>query len=928
MTASHVGGLLAPIPPLWLSSGPYLVVPFGRVLRVYNINHVPVLPMKFLTGHTSAIVSVVDIGENRVAAASKNGLIQIWDVSNALLIRTIDFGNQIRSMCATNDDVLICLSNGLHAVRLKKRRHATGGLLSGQKFLENNARVATAINRNVIAVINGCQLIISAEKEAGVLIVTHENPFTALTVSEDGTKLAVGDVNGKVYVYSNAKNLIPLNKKTVRVSHTDVTNFTLHWHSSPVRGLEFSPDCTLLLSGAAEATLVSWHLTNYQIGQREFLPRLQSSIMALSMSKNGATCALSQADNAVRLVDMGSKAVTSTIHGISASIAVDSTITSRFFSSRVSDKYKKCLQVTPNPVQEDQIILSGNMGHIQFYDVFRAEHIHSINVTSRNLVHQAGEKNIPDLAHVEALTIDKSGNYMATVDHQALTSRISNQLKITASIATLRFWDTSENHNPTPIAVFPHPHGTNNRISSVCFHPSAPIAVTTSPKGEFKIWRSVKNGNESLPWRVECTRSHKNHPCMSACFSEDSSVLAAAFGHLLTLWLVKVDCQQEYTESDNVSQVNVELLHALSHPPEEEVVQSVKFLKTEKRFVIASTFAGIYVWDVLTQSIYWSHRIATLPRTLIVDDYSARFSIACRVPSSLEYSGTPERISGKTQSGTEKEKTPNLREQGTRNKRHRDDKKIQISEDSKQRRSSLKDENRCESVAWSAVRRTSAATSHVIAIFDVHRESPRNVLRLPSPANVCSLAFTRKPGSQKRASHLVCVDNELGLSIYDVSGKSFGIPSPLETDAEHHSDLIPPTTREDSFLPISALNIDEDGKPGEDHRDNVMIGNPSDVQTTLSKYCNGPVMYQAPVHKISTALISELCSTTGTERNVSNAKTQSSVDLPEPETFKSSENKEIYGLSSDAKYRKCMEACSVIVKQHANDAVPVIGHHV
>jgi WD40 repeat protein len=46
--------------------------------------------LKTLTGHTSAVYSVIELNDERIASSSADKSIQIWDSNSGALLRTFD----------------------------------------------------------------------------------------------------------------------------------------------------------------------------------------------------------------------------------------------------------------------------------------------------------------------------------------------------------------------------------------------------------------------------------------------------------------------------------------------------------------------------------------------------------------------------------------------------------------------------------------------------------------------------------------------------------------------------------------------------------------------------------------------------------------------------------------------------------------------
>lgn len=77
-------------------------------------------------------------------------------------------------------------------------------------------------------------------------MITHDNFITAVDLSPDHSKLAVGDVIGKIYLYFD-----PLSPR-----ETGPKSSKFHWHCKGVQTLRFNSISNVLLSGGFEVFLI------------------------------------------------------------------------------------------------------------------------------------------------------------------------------------------------------------------------------------------------------------------------------------------------------------------------------------------------------------------------------------------------------------------------------------------------------------------------------------------------------------------------------------------------------------------------------------------------------------------------------------------------------------------------------------------------
>jgi NET1-associated nuclear protein 1 (U3 small nucleolar RNA-associated protein 17) len=87
---------------------------------------------------------------------------------------------------------------------------------------------------------------------------------------------------------------------------------SLHWHAHKVKSIAFASG-SYMLSGGEEGVLVLWQLkTRHQ----DYLPRLGSDIVQISVSPNQQYYALVFKDNSIRIINAVNLSVRQTIMGL------------------------------------------------------------------------------------------------------------------------------------------------------------------------------------------------------------------------------------------------------------------------------------------------------------------------------------------------------------------------------------------------------------------------------------------------------------------------------------------------------------------------------------------------------------------------------------------------------------------------------------
>lgn len=783
------------------------MVSFGQVLRVFDVSTANSKPtcIASMRGHTAAVVAVVAAGNMRVVSGSRDGTVRVWDVIDGSCLRTVDVGQKVVDLCRVTEEGVLCLCEkrvmmvSLSRQDTKKMRRVFPDCV----FHGCGGRIASSVNGNIVAVIdrNKLELTSVAKPANPVVVVKHLSQLTVVAVSKDGSKLAVGDERGSIFVYPNPSSLFPDSNKTVRLERCQTASATLHWHSSAVGALAFSSDANVLLSGGAEAALVSWKMTRSRLGDRTILPRLGSAILGISISGDECKYVLTHVDNSVRVLDQAGGTISATIRGIAVSVrGTDKLDCSTAAVARNSTDVLDILHVTKDHSVDGHVFVSGNGGDVQVLDVLGAGHIYSINVVPRNAVHQplnpGSKQKSQGVAKVIAMKRSASVKKAVSVDEQRLAADSNDESGVVETMTSLRFWNcnTKEENGFSLSAVFHAPDGVNAKIADVCFHPWLPVVATASPNGTFKLWREIGFSDASLnaSWRCELALEYKGLPCNSICFSNDGSLLGVACGSVLTVWLFEdlLSAEAPSTGSQSVerkslglsspSSVRVELLHVLVHPPSEEPIQSVSFLRSSVPLFVAVTESGVYVWNALTQGIWWSSRARTRPRTLAVDDDSGRFALTVQIPALSfceDSKGNDQKEEDATDAVHSDKPGPSTKEKdrSVERSRNQDSAMWQVNGEKRLEASKTRQQtkrNRPKSTESSpiyhgnreALTQNYCPTDSAVALFDADSPIPLRVERLAPGLHVAALEFVSSVRAETGAT-LVCIDSNLDVSL-------------------------------------------------------------------------------------------------------------------------------------------------------------------
>lgn len=112
---------------------------------------------------------------------------------------------------------------------------------------------------------------------------------------------------------------------------------------------------------------------------------------------------------------------------------------------------------------------------------------------------------------------------------------------------------------------------------------------------------------EGYTWKCIGAGYYKDEQPYDVCFSSDSSLLAVAFGPILTTWL------------PDTCELKCSLLHPNHH---KRNLRSMAFgMGNHCHLIVTTTKKEVSVWNLLTLSMMWTAAVDTL--LLIADPYSS-----------------------------------------------------------------------------------------------------------------------------------------------------------------------------------------------------------------------------------------------------------------------------------------------------------------
>lgn len=639
----------------------------GSVVKTYNVATGALLGI--LEGHTARVTSVVVNPDNnlQVFTTSHDGTVRKWDYIESSCLDAIDVGAPVlQSAIASSVMYLICdPQHYLRELELQKKDLNLRVPHDSWRFVKLDLRsktfqvvfrcrrvrqITVSTDGQYVVILQHSSFIVYSVSKQCKVTFSHVREFTTIAFHPNQPIIATGDCSGRITLWVNidkafsAAALQALSTATSKFGNAYLLITEFHWHANTVSALAFSEDGSYLLSGADEAVLVFWQMST---GQKQYLPRLGAPIMHITTSPRGSLYAVACADNAIRMVNAVNNRVIHHVQGLqhatsdlfnAAAYALASEKEAASLEASLAENgvFSVPTGIVTHPVT-GSVTLCGKQGYLQVFDVYTDRHIANIAVVERNYVSQPRDnvgRNQATIAHTKSIRTE-NGTPMSEVDtiasstvrvEHAVYSPLGDWLVtvdrwvdgVTAERTSLKFWRDVNANGASGSSMSEFVLNTrsedahNGKITSVAYHPTEDLVVTTSTDGTFKLWQledistpssrnstSGANASAGAPtqvWVCVSSADYRRVPVHNAAFSSDGSVLAVSFGQVITLW--------------NPNPASVTLRTTLVHPPPSAPVRFLSFVHGSP-FLVAATHTSIYVWNVISCSVAWSYHMQT-----------------------------------------------------------------------------------------------------------------------------------------------------------------------------------------------------------------------------------------------------------------------------------------------------------------------------
>ena len=415
---------------------------------------------------------------------------------------------------------------------------------------------------------------------------TH-NPLTAVEVSVNNSDITCGHYHGEITIMNNVldqvqryhiamsksehysgKAKLSSSVREVEDPRKSLITSKVHWHAHPVTSLAYdavsSPTNPILYSGGEESVLVTWQISQGSDRPMDVLPRLALGgivhvVCADRIDNSSCNGILVYCeDNSLQLFESHNKGRMWKIQGLAWKA-----------NSNPSSHRDVCIEVDPRSKRsiDSRLVITGlpeAPGYMHWYDPIKQRLALSLEVAPFNRVSRTERSDSPLPApSITNHAFCEGGSVLITIEETPTENLSVGALEKREKggdygiVSTIRFWTWNDlfsecNSGSVPynlVAAMTYPHGPKNRVAALAISKDGTLACTVSNEEKaFRVWQKVDSnngGNEagSVPiwtcrYKVTIPSGFSNFTTSrnGVAFSDDGSLLAIAFGNMISLW--------------------------------------------------------------------------------------------------------------------------------------------------------------------------------------------------------------------------------------------------------------------------------------------------------------------------------------------------------------------------------------------------------
>lgn len=358
-----------------------------------------------------------------------------------------------------------------------------------------------------------------------------------------------------------------------------------------------------LLSCASEDALL---ISQISSGQKQFIPRLGSEIVGLSLSPSGSKYALSMGNNTIKILDAANSQLISEISGILLPPlqVLTSTRKPRLRSIALLQPVSDRLYVTG---------IEGSSGIVQGYDLLHDQQALRFDVAAHSRIRTSGVDKRPVYqAEINLACFSHDGRWFATLDEWHDRGSLEDP---GVAETTLKFWYLRGREWVMTTKV-ESPHGLLCHVldlASPSYNQADLEFATLGADSKIKIWRSFgePRGGSSPTWGLFRTIGSdftSDHSDGSILYSPDGTILLASVGSCIFV----------------IGQPNGNVLKRIN------VGQLISNIDIVDRYVVSlhSRPPVLSCSDIATGRLLFTERLDSATSTLAANSRLSTFAIA------------------------------------------------------------------------------------------------------------------------------------------------------------------------------------------------------------------------------------------------------------------------------------------------------------
>jgi WD40 repeat protein/DNA-binding SARP family transcriptional activator/tRNA A-37 threonylcarbamoyl transferase component Bud32 len=415
--------------------------------------------------------------DGRFLATVGDGMILVWDVATAALIRRLDIGGPAFFVSMSPNGRWLAYGDIDSAVQIwdleapdsgaGQEPFATltghGNYVFGQAFSPDSQLIASASR-------DGTSRLWDISTGEELLVLPHGNNLAAVAFHPDGGSLLTGDLNGVARVW----DISPQGA---------AERLALEVHSSFVRGASLSPDGHTLATASDDGTAKIWDVATGQ--ELQLLDgHLGGRVMDVAFHPGGRSLATAGNDGKARVWDTATGQESFSINGHGEGI--------------VGGSFTGVLSLDYSP-DGNRLATAGADGAARIWDGDTGEALLTLEG------HTAGLTNV---------RFSPDGRFLATGSERP--------------DVTVRIWDAETGQE---LFALPPSHG--DRVWGLDFSPDGRFLATSGGDTTAKIWRLDYNANNG---ELLATLTAHSNTVGTVHFAPDGKSLATATSQEVRLW--------------------------------------------------------------------------------------------------------------------------------------------------------------------------------------------------------------------------------------------------------------------------------------------------------------------------------------------------------------------------------------------------------